>query len=277
MSAHSAYTYVAQPRSSIAQAWCHVCVLMVVFMLTGCGAVANEATIQPTATISPLFQEPPTGEPGPVGAKTTPTASTVRVPTATPRPTPVPLEERYRVVPIFEDALAKGWSLDASGNVRLDLKEATVVYTGTRSLAMYPKGGTGKLQFSIPKSTTVSYDRADVRGVSFWLNGGSSFIDPDQVTVTIIGSNKQPYFVEGDTSVTPVAEVSEAFPLFSETQLYFLGIDKSIAPGTWAKVVLWLDEREFDPNYKYVTALAIKNQDREEPLYVDDVHLLVTK
>jgi hypothetical protein len=73
--------------------------------------------------------------------------------------------------------------------------------------------------------------------------------------VTVLGSNSYTYWVEDDISVKSIYE-----PVFSETRLYYLGVNRTIPPNTWVKVELWLDERIYDPDYRYVTGFYIKNE-----------------
>ncbi len=128
------------------------------------------------------------------------------------------------------------------------------------------------------------YSRNEILGVSFWLSGGANAVDPGDLAITVVGSNAYPYWVAGDTSVQqaagiPDSAITDEFPLFSETRLYFLDIKRTIPPDMWVEVVLWLDEREFDPDYRYITGIYIKNDDPAflPTFYVDRMSLLLIR
>lgn len=276
---------------SLFKQWIHIsaCCTTLLFF-SGCGqldrsSTSQQATVIPTPTISPLFLKPSPVAPTPVVAKPsaiptslpTAVASAVVESTVVTEPTVVP-SDSIAEVPIYTDELVKNWSLADSQNVRFNIKNNDVVHQGKQAIKAQPVSGTGTLQFSVRKSTAKPYLRDQVLGVSFWLSGGSSAVAPEDLAVTVLGSDKYPYWVANDTSVKPNPKLSSDWPLFSETRLYFLGFTQSIRPNEWAEVVLWLDEREFDPSYTYVTGIYIKNDDRRsQPFYIDDVQLLVKK
>ena len=84
--------------------------------------------------------------------------------------------------------------------------------------------------------------------------------------------------MSGDRSVAATPESSDADSSFSETRLYFLDIKHTIPPDTWVEVVVWLDQLIYDPPYKYVTGVYIKNdQGFFNTFYVDHVSLLVRR
>jgi hypothetical protein len=99
--------------------------------------------------------------------------------------------------------------------------------------------------------------REDVLGFSFWLYGNDDWIDREDLLVTVVGSNESPYWIPDDQSVENIYE-----PLFSETRLYYLGINDDIPPKTWVQVYIWLDDLLFDPDYEYVTGIYIKNDEQ---------------
>ena len=65
-------------------------------------------------------------------------------------------------------------------------------------------------------------------------------------------------------------------PTFSETRLYFLGINRDIPPETWVNVEVWLDDLQYDPIYEYVTGFYIKNDEGfGQTFYVDAVRIIM--
>ena len=53
-------------------------------------------------------------------------------------------------------------------------------------------------------------------------------------------------------------------------------IKRAIPPNNWVEVVVWLDDRIYDPDYTNVTGMYIKNdQGFLDTFYIDDIKLLV--
>lgn len=185
-----------------------------------------------------------------------------------PVPTPV-----YETLPIYEDGLAPNWAVQRTNGVAIDLFSDHVAHSGKASLAMTPKVGYSLLLFTVKENASETYPRSDVLGLSFWLNSGEDTLNPNELAVTVLGSNAYPYWVLDDTSVKNVVE-----PVFSETRLSFLGVNRSIPPNTWVQVELWLDDRVYDPDYLYVTGFYIKADTTVlHTIYVDDVQLITTE
>jgi len=117
-----------------------------------------------------------------------------------------------------------------------------------------------------------------VLGVSFWLNSGDAPVRPDDLAVTVVGSDAFPFWIAGDDSVAinnPAA--NEELPTFSETRLSFLHVDRTLPPQTWIKIEVWLDELLYDPDYTYVTGFYVKNDASFfQTVYIDDVALLLS-
>ena len=141
-----------------------------------------------------------------------------------------------------------------------------------------PTNDFGRIFLTVQKDARKSYPRDRILGIRFWLSGGENTIGTGDLAVTVTGSNQYTYWVVDDTSVkvdTPVTAIS---PLFPETRLYFLHINRSIPPNTWAEVIIWLDDLVDDPHYSYVTGMYIKNDKGFlDTYYVDDVQILVQK
>ena len=111
------------------------------------------------------------------------------------------------------------------------------------------------------------------------ISGGDRPVANDDFAVTVVGSDAYSHWVAGDTSVQIVGrDVTPEEPLFSETRLYYLGVSRDIPANTWVEVTLWLDEREVDPDYRYVTGIYIKNSMYyQSTYYVDRVSLLLRR
>jgi hypothetical protein len=225
-----------------------------------------EVTIEPvsTPTLHPLFGERPTAESEPT---ITPSPTGEAPVSAPPR---VEAYENAQELPVFSDDLSSNWSLDISWD--LDYEIVTdVAHTGTSSIKLTPRKEEAGLYFTVKEDASRAYAKNEVLGVSFWLYSGEGVIETDDLVVTVTGSNQYPYWVSGDDSVPSPDDL----PPFSETRLYYLNINRDVPAETWVLVELWLDEREFDPEYEFVTGLYIKNDaDLVRPFYVDDVNII---
>jgi hypothetical protein len=255
--------------------------MIVVTQCISCGIndEPTPSTSQPTPTIAAFFQEPPTAtiyQPQP-----SPTARPTTVLPPTPMdavqaaPTALVLGDQYTLLGIYDEQLNSDWTLKNSSNVRIDSGYKGYAYSGVTSLLANPQGAFSKLQFSVGLRAKDSYRRDKVAGISFWVSGKDQAIVSSDLAVTVVGSNDVPYWVTNDSSVTAPGQVPNDAPLFSETRLYFLGINRPIEPNTWAEVVLWLDDRP-DPNYTYVTGMYIKNDEQfQQKFYIDKVSLIL--
>ena len=179
-------------------------------------------------------------------------------------------------VVIYADALSTGWALDQSSKLTYDLQSRDVVDQGRYVLKATTKDGVGTLYFTLQQGAHTTFRRNKVLGLRFRLSGGNSAIPNDAILVTVVGSNRQPYWVPNDTSVKLDGRVTTDEPLFSETRLYFLNINHTIQPKTWVDVFLWLDDRQYDPNYTYVTGFYLKT-DHLDRFYLDNIALITTR
>jgi hypothetical protein len=248
-------------------------------MSCGINDEPTPSTSQPTATIADFFQEPPTATI--YHLQPTPTARPTNVPLPTPvdavevTPTALVLGDSYTLLGIYDEQLNSDWTLKNSSNVRIDSTYKGYAYSGLTSLLANPQGAFSKLQFSVGLRAKDSYRRDKVAGVSFWVSGKDQTITSSDLAVTVVGSNDVPYWVTNDSSVTASRHGPIDAPIFSETRLYFLGINRPIEPNTWAQVILWLDDRP-DPNYTYVTGIYIKNDEQfQQKFYIDKVSLIL--
>jgi hypothetical protein len=252
--------------------WRVVGLIIVTFVLGGCG-VATPATPDrgESPTVSALFDARQRAAP--------PTVT--RAPTATRRPTRTPgppaaqtsRASQIAELVIYDETLAPDWSVDASWGIKLDLADSSHAYTGTVAAAVTPLEDYGALFFALKEGARASFPITNVIGVSLWINSGSGSLTPDDLAVTVIGSNDYTYWVKGDASVQLSDQRS-----FSETRLRYLGITRTLAPEKWAEVVVRLDKLLYDPKYTYVTGVYVKNdQGFRQTYYVDRVALLLLK
>jgi hypothetical protein len=191
----------------------------------------------------------------------------------TPLPTLTPVSTiTMRIDKIYGDTLNANWSLDNSRDVSYKLEDDYFVYDGNYSLAYSPKVEYAELIFSVNESSDEIYLRDDVLAVRFWLYSGDDYIATDDFAVSVVGSNAFPYWVVGDDSVT----VQDNNPVFPETRLYYLNVDKDISPNTWFQVELWLNDLISEPMYKYVTGIVLKNDvDFLRRVSIDNLELVI--
>ncbi|WP_298819657.1 hypothetical protein [Chloroflexus sp.] len=252
--------------------------LFVLMTLTGCSrrlSVETAAAGVPTPTIAPFFQERPTATP----FVPPPTRAPLPVrPTATPTTIAANEVSSLRVVPVYRDALSAGWSVDNSALLNsLILTQTGVVALGREAIAVTPSESTGILFFTITPNSGIELRRDQVAALRFRLSGGDTPIANDAMTVAVVGSNRVPYWQPDDDSVTLEGRVTNSTePLFPETRLYFLGLNRAIAPGEWAEIYVWLDDLIYEPEYTYVTGFYLKtSSDLVPQYYIDQIEWLV--
>ncbi|OAN46056.1 hypothetical protein A6A03_02015 [Chloroflexus islandicus] len=254
--------------------------LCLLIILAGCGrrvSVEVLTPVAPTPTIAPFFQERPTA------------TLFVPPPTHTPLPTrppatPTPVASthndvsNFQIVPVYRDSLSPGWSMDNSALLSsLALTQTQVVALGRAAIAVTPSESTGILFFTLTRTSGIELRRDRVAALRFRLSGGATPIANDAMTVSVVGSNRVPYWVPNDDSVSIEGRVTNsAEPLFPETRLYFLGLNRAIAPGEWAEIYVWLDDLIYEPQYTYVTGFYLKtSSDLVPQYYVDQIEFLV--
>ena len=260
--------------------------LLLVTLLVGCGQQASTAPVMVPPTIAPVFDAAPELKPTPVASNTPtdlPQPALASTPTDMPLPalaTPVPAatERLTQTVDlqVYDEAMVTGWSLRSSSGVKYNSESKAFAYESKLAVEAIPTKEYGNLIFGVARSAPRNYKRAEVLGVRFRVSGGKAILPNDGLIVTVFGSKKFPYFVAGDSSATfPEGRIVGEEPLFPETRLYFLDINRAIAPGEWAEVIVWLDDH-FTPDYTYVTGIQIKNDEQYlDPFYVDDVALIM--
>lgn len=179
----------------------------------------------------------------------------------------------YYTVTVYSEELSENWTLDNSQWVTVT-QDSETAYQGDYALEWTPYEDFASLFFTVERTdNNVAFDRPYVVGIRFWLSGGETWIEPEDLAITAIGSNQYPYWVPNDYSVQ-----SRIQPIFSETRLQFLGLNQDIPPGEWAPITLLLNELQYDPPYSYVTGFYLKNdRDVLHPLYLDNVELIMVR
>jgi hypothetical protein len=198
----------------------------------------------------------------------TPTPSPTITPTATQSPTPT---AAYRIVPIYYEDVDDKWAVKYSEMMRYNEKDATAAHDGSRSLSFTPLAGFGQLLLTVRQTAKEEYLRSQAVGVRFWLYSGEQEVAPSDLTVSVLGSNRFPFWIKDDHSVEGDQE-----PVFPETRLYYLDINQTIPPDTWVEINIWLDELIYEPEYQYITGIQIKNDAGFlGTVYIDQVELLM--
>lgn len=174
-------------------------------------------------------------------------------------------------IQVYDEEINSNWMVINSPGMQIDMTSPDFPQRGNVSIRFAPKNIYDTLLFAVQESSEDVYERGAVLGLTFWLNSGDFKLNNGALSVTVIGSNDIPYWVENDNSVVNIYH-----PVFSETRLYYLGVNRDIPPNSWVKVELWLDERIYDPDYKYVTGFYIKNDASVlRDIYLDDIQLIL--
>lgn len=271
--------------------------LLLLFLLAGCTSTGldsdNPAEALPKPTTFQFFEESPELEDGalngsqnPTGVPTvanlfterdTPTPRPLATPlptfppstsaTATPVNAPANLFDYY----VFDDVLDDNWVVIETIGATIDMESDIRVYEGENSVAFTPQEDFTSLFFGVKSSANIAFQADKVLGLNFWINGGDDFIQLEQLALTIVGSNDYKYWSPDDNSVEfPDGES------FSETRLYFLGLNRSIPPNTWVEVTLPIDSLIYDPEYNYIVGFYLKNDlGFRNTVYLDEVKLVL--
>ncbi len=253
--------------------------LLIILIMVGCSAQPT-TTPQAAPTIASIFGTLPTIRPV---ATLDSNSTNDSIPQPTPNATAIMQatisalgEDKLVVVPVYTDALSSGWSITHSFQTTIDLKSQDYVEQGHFAIKAQPNLTVSTLYFTLDKTTTRYLARNRVQALRFYISGGNDSLEKDALTIAIIGSNTYPYWVENDTSVQIEGRVTDSGPVFSETRLSFLGVNKSIPPKTYVKITVWLNELIYDPIYSYVTGFYFKTEkSATSTFYIDDVSLLL--
>jgi hypothetical protein len=277
-------TLIAKQTQHPAKRW--VRYISMGLLLSACTSINSQPTAVPpnipTPTLSSLFRDPPTLVSGAPTAQPThvlvqPTAQSIASPMPSV-PNPTRIADQVAAISLFDDTLNSDWSTERSGKVNYDTASTTFVHGGEKAIMVTPTADFGQFFLTVRKGAQKIYPRERILGISFWLNGGKNSIATSDLAVTVTGSNQYTYWVADDSSVKVDTPVTAEAPLFPETRLYFLHINRTIPPNTWVEVVLWLDDQVYEPEYTYITGMYFKN-DKEilTTYYIDDIQLLVDR
>ncbi len=253
--------------------------LVCLALIASCGGNATDMSSSDSATptvssrFSPVTITPwptpvprPTRTPAPTG-----TAAPQAEPIAAPPP---PATAGVTEVVVFADVLSPDWLVQNSVGMNYSVRDRTRVHSGTTAIRITPVQDFGMFLFSVKPGATQVYTRADAFEVSLWLNSGDQEVGMEDLAVTVIGSNAQPYWVAGDTSVTVDDKL-----FFSETRLNYLGVNNTIPPDTWVELRVSLDQLPYEPDYAYITGIYVKNEAGfRQTVFLDDVRIwMVTR
>ncbi len=232
------------------------------------------------ATVSHLFSDLSGTE---VAVNATLTA--LPQPTQTPIPTPIPTLQTQASEVIYYDGLAVNWEIRSMGVFTTGFTESAA--SGDASIIFTPTLGARVILFTVKESADRTYTHEDVLGITFQLTSPDGNIGVDDVAMTVIGSNRYPYWVEGDDTVQNVAgpnlpsrlkddPISNAYAdHFPESALQYLHVARAIPQNSWVPVTNYLPERIFAPEYKYVTGFYIKVDEYYlQRILIDDVRVL---
>ena len=264
-----------------------VAVAFIALLAAGCADMALSAplaplaaqpeTIQPAPTVNPVFaprERPAEPTPSVVITGTLSSAQLMRdllrepTPAATAKPA-----QKIVDVPVFDDSLDPNWSVANSMGMRTFFTDTKHAYNGQVGINVTPQQDFGTLFFTVKQNTREKYGLDRVAGVSLWINSGDQPLNPNDLTVTVVGSNDYVYWRPDDKSVK-----TDETHFFSESRLIYLGVKNTVPPNTWVEAVVWLDKLPYEPDYKYVTGIYIKNDEWfRRTFYVDQVHLLVVE
>jgi len=226
------------------------------------GSTETDPQLTTTPTVASFFQEHQTATPQPTKTAT---------PTSPPSIQEFPLTGTYSQT-LYADSFNPNWKLERDNRVAVNIRSRDVPRQGQYSISITPKERLRPVYIIVTQDSTEVYLRDQVLGFRFWINSGNDYLEPEDLSVTILGSNEYPYYVAGDNSVT-----SSYDPVFSETRLYFLGFSRSVPPYTWAEVIVWLDDLIYDPIYEYVVGLYLKNGENFiQSYYLDDIQVILT-
>ena len=174
----------------------------------------------------------------------------------------------FTTVPIFDDTEAEGWRLTTD---RVSFEYTQVeTFSGESGIRVIPEGEFASFYVVVDGQDDRTYNRDEVIGVRFQLNGGTQPIDPTDLTVAMQGSNDFTYWRDDDDSA-----LTQQTAGFSETRLEFLGVTEEIPANTWVEIEIILDDLIFDPEYEYFTGFYIKNDPKFiSPFYIDQIELI---
>jgi hypothetical protein len=254
--------------------------IVVTFLACSCSqqsAISNvRSEMHPTPTVASFFADTSLqNEITPHSYSSTEAISATKQP-STPIPLSTKTPEQIQEISIYDEQLTPNWSLNNSEFMQFEQTRQISAQHGRTALAIKPLKAFGKLFFTVNKNEGVQFLRKRVLGFRLWLMAGKENITTSDLAIAITGSNTYSYWNAEDNSVKTNVPITQDTPLFSETRLYDLNINRSIPKGTWVEVIVWLDNLKFDPEYTYVTGLYLKNDELfSDTFYLDNMDILL--
>jgi hypothetical protein len=250
---------------------------------------AAASTIVTTQTITPTQEIPttPNNELPPIVTTPIPDqsitlTSTIQPSTSTPEVISTLQQTGVITDTIYTGSVDRNWILQPSYGLNHRLQDESHTIQGRPSLGITASRAGSTLCFQVRPDATTKYLHNKILGVIFWMNSGNNTINPGDLSLTVTGSNKYPYYQFSDRS-------ADEQPLFtrSGTRLYDLGLNHPIPPNTWVPIEIDLDSLVYDPGYQptpivdtdyiYVTGLCfIVEVNSLQSFYLSQIGLLST-
>lgn len=218
------------------------------------------AVLSIAPTIASFFRTHPSVTPSPVATFTIIPESTN---TQAPRP-------QFFTVRVYEDGLNPNWAVQEDTEMEIDLKSASQVYRGYAAISFSPNEESNSTLFlAVPDGAEEVYRRDQAAKLSFWLFSPDTPLYLDQFFITLVGSNRQPYWSAEEKKV---ADYLSVFPRIS---LDKLGFDRAIPANAWIMVEIDLAEAlTVEPEYLYITGISFKSTaGPNHVLLIDDISL----
>jgi len=229
--------------------------LLLTVFITACEEENKNIGVIPT--IAPEYLDP------------TPIPTFTRLPTLTPvtNPTATP-ELPLKTIVIFDDGFKDGWQM-VTEDLFAELTDE-LVYDGGTSIKASPRLDGSSLYIVTSPDNRVPIRREDILTISFYLNGASTPISFDEMTIAAQGSNINTYWSEDDRSA-----ITSSDAVFQRTQIVFLGLS-SIPADTWGRIEFPIQEQLFDPLYENFTGFYLSNYTQDlAPFYIDRIEILL--
>lgn len=186
------------------------------------------------------------------------------------------IESRLETYVIYDDKLNSDWSTEHSLFLTVEPNNRRFVDEGRSSINAKLDDFTGSLFFTVNKGAKRTFLRENVVGIRFKISGGIDYISPDELGITVVGSNARGYWVDDDNSVQVEGRGTKDAPLFGDTRLYYLGVNQAIPPRTWIEITLLTEDLTYDPPYKYLTGFFLSAEKQNlDMFYIDQVELLL--
>ncbi|MCL5996496.1 MAG: Ig-like domain-containing protein, partial [Chloroflexi bacterium] len=180
--------------------------------------------------------------------------------------------QQIETVPVFDDRLAPGWTLEDGWGVTVTEQGGTV-HNGQRAVLVLGQQNNGALFFAVTQaktSTARPFPRRDYVGLRFWIHPVDKPFTLNELALAVVGSSKLAYWSREDQSV-PQQDVAYS----GETKLTFLNLSGALPANTWTKMEVWFNQLQSTPPSRYLTGFYMKGDALAQRLfYIDDVELM---